>query len=696
MNRARAIIGWSLFFSCGFLCSFSAFGQEAEQEEYGVLEEVIVTAQKRAEALIDVPMSISAFTNNMLADMGAVELSDFLQAAPGVGIIDDKSGTQNIQIRGINSVYGNATVGYYLDELPFSLIGNTQVPDVRTYDLERVEVLRGPQGTLYGDGSIGGTIRILTKDPVYDAYQADGEIDGMQTNNGDSSWAAKGMLNMPFADGKAGFRLVATQEDFGGWVDNTTTGTNDQNSRDITNLRAKMGFSPVDKLDVIVSWWHTSQNVDAGAMSLPGWITPDAPEATGVDYDLYSITVRYGFDSFDLLSASSWMDYSDDYLTDFFGAPFTIDNAIDAFSQELRLTSNSEGMFRWTTGFFYRGLKQNTYLDLAAFAITQDIDQQSDSWAVYGEGTWTVLDDKLDLTLGLRYFNDDRKYTEALDPFLLDLIKNQYPDFTGSSDVSFDNTSPRFNIAYRANDDWMVYTNVAKGFRSGQLQPLISVAFAVLGGVEIPLGIDPETLWSYEFGTKGTLADGRVTLEAAVFYNDWKDQQVNAVVNQTPRVSALINGGSARSTGIELSIMAAPIAGLTLQFTGNYVDAQYTESVPGTPIVDGDPISQVPDWTLFGGATYRWQMTGSVGGFVNGNAQYTSKRYDPVNQATPSDAMTLLGLRFGVEWDRWSAYLYGDNLTDEDGAINASSFMGQVALRPRPRTFGLTLRYAYN
>ena len=136
------------------------------------LEEIIVTAQKRSERLIDVPIAIAAFSDQALADTGAAQLSDFLQTAPGVGIVDNRNGTQNIQIRGINSVYGNAPIGYYLDELPFSLIGNTQVPDVRTYDLQRVEVLRGPQGTLYGDGSLGGTIRILTNDRTCRSWAA--------------------------------------------------------------------------------------------------------------------------------------------------------------------------------------------------------------------------------------------------------------------------------------------------------------------------------------------------------------------------------------------------------------------------------------------------------------------------------------------------------------------------------------------
>jgi len=688
---------WRCLFMLALVFPFSLSAQTSEQNENdsGALEEVIVTAQKRDQRLLDVPISMTAFTSGMLEDTGASQLADFLQTAPGVGIIDNEDGTQNIQIRGINSFYGNAVVGYYLDELPFTLIGNTQLPDVRTYDLQRIEVLRGPQGTLYGDGSLGGTIRVLTHDPDLSGFAASGDLIGSSTSGGDGNYAAKGMLNMVFKEDEAGLRLVASDESYGGWIDNTATGQNDQNERDISNFRGKFRWAPNERLDIVLSAWHTEEDIFGNSEALDDMTTADPAPESDIEYDLYGATIRYSFDSFDLVSASSWMDYSGDSLTWIAGLfDFTDLTDQDIFSQELRLASTGDGMFKWTTGAFYRTMDRHTVALLPAFAITQDLQLESDSYALFGEGTWTLLDNKLDLTLGLRYFEDDRLYVEEIDPATLDLIQSIDPTFTGVVDETFDNVSPRFNAVYRFNDDWNVYANVAEGFRTGQPQPAISLGLAALFGIDIPSGIDPETLWSYEFGTKGLFMDGRAQFEAALFYNDWEDLQVPVVV--TPQVRALVNGGTGVTRGVEAGLMFAPADGWTLNFTGAYTDAEFTEDVAGINISDGDTIPNVPEVTLSAGSTYRWSLTDSLGGFVYGGVQYASELSDTLNFATDSDSITQVDARFGVEANHWSAFLFADNLFDEDGAV-APYALGPAgpATRLRPLTIGLQLSARY-
>jgi len=660
-----------------------------------VLEEVIVTAQKRSERLFDVPIAMTAFTSSMLTDSGASQLADFLKSAPGVGIIDNQSGQQNIQIRGINSTFGNAVVGYYLDELPFTLVGNTQLPDVRTYDLERVEVLRGPQGTLYGDGSLGGTIRILTYDPNLTAFDSNIDLTGSSTSSGDGNYAAKGMLNMVIKEDVAGLRLVASEESYGGWIDNTTTGEKDQNERDISNFRGKFRWVPTDRLDIVLSAWHTSTDAVGDAVAKEDMTTADPAPTYDTEYDLFGATVRYSFDSVELVSATSYMDYTSDSVIWIAGLfDFTNLTGQDIFSQEVRLASTGSDTFRWTSGVFYRSMDRHTVALLPAFAITQDLNLESDSYALFGEGVWTLLDGKLDLTLGLRYFEDDRSYVEEVDPALLDLIQSIDPTFTGVVDESFDNVSPRFNAAYRFTDDWNVYVNVAEGFRTGQPQPALSLGLAALFGVDIPSGIDPETMWSYELGTKTMLMDGRAMFEAAIFYNDWEDLQVPVVV--TPQVRALINGGTAVSKGVEAGFTVNATEGLTLNFTGGYTDAEFTESVAGVNISDGDTIPEVPEFTLSAASTYRWPMTSSLGGFVYGAAQYSSELTDGINFATDGDSYTRVDVRFGVEAAIWSAFLFADNLLDEDAAITPL-YQGPAgpATRLRPLTIGLQLRASF-
>jgi outer membrane receptor protein involved in Fe transport len=696
MSSPRHSLSPRLALACGLALAAAAQAQPAGQRAAPALEEVIVTAQRRAENVLEVPIAISVFNSESLRDTGAAQLADFLQSAPGVGIVDDQSGTQNVQIRGINSTYGNAPVGYYLDEMPFTYIGNTQVPDVRTFDLDRIEILRGPQGTLYGDGSIGGTIRILTTDPDLQSLEGSAELDAATISDGEDNFAVRGMLNVPLKEDVAALRLVGTYEDLGGWVDNSTSGKEDQNGREIDNYRGKLRWAPIEDLDIVLSYWHTSQDVTGNGESLPDRTTPNEPDDVEMEYDLYGATVRYSFSAFDIVSATSYMDYSNDSYAEFFGAPFTIFEEQELLSQEVRLTSTGDGALRWTAGVFYRDIDRKTLVDLSAFGFTQDQTQESQSWAVFGEATLALLDRRLELTLGARYFEDDRLFKEPLDDATLEFIQSVYPDFEGQVEPTFDTFNPRLNVFYRVSDDWGVYGNIAKGFRSGQAQPVISLLLAASAGVVIPTAIEQEELWSYEIGTKGTFLDGRGVFEGAIYYNDWDDIQTLVVVNPQPRVAALINGGTARTSGIEGSLTLLPLDGLSLQLGASYVDAEYTESIEGTPVQDGDPIVGVPEWTASASATYRWPLWADVDGFAFGGVQYASKREDVASSFQPSESVTKLDLRLGLERESWGVYLYADNLTDEDGAIDASAAGPDgLALRYRPRTWGLTLRYDF-
>ncbi len=659
------------------------------------VEEIIVTAQKRAELSRNVPLSVSAFTTKTLEDSGAARLADFLGTVPGVGIVDDERGTASVEIRGVNSTFGAALVGYYIDELPFSLLGNNFGPDVRTYDLERVEVLRGPQGTLYGDGSIGGTIRILTRDPDLQALHANVDLTGSSTSGGDGSYAAKGMLNVPLKENVLGLRVVASKEDFGGWVDNLTSGVENQNERTIGNYRAKLRFAPDDRLDVVLSAWRSEQDSDAEAVSFADGTARRDPIVRATDYDLYSATIRYHFSAFDLVSATSKMKYDQKAAGFLFGGRLIINQAADVLSEELRFTSNSSGRFRWTGGLFYRKLEETSLFGLVippVLNLNVPGGGTSESYAVFGEGT-VALSGKLDLTFGLRYFNDDRADTSPVDPATLAQLRAVDPTFSPGKKVSFNTFNPRLNLALHPNADWLLYTNIAKGFRSGLIQGMSSLTAAALNNINIPLGVEPETMWSYEVGAKGTLAGGRMLLEGAVYYNDWRDLQVNAVVDPISTVNGFLNGGDARIVGAELSATFLPVDGLTLRLTGGHLNAEFIEDVPGTTIRKGERVNGVPETSASASATYRWPLTASLGGFVFGTVQYTSERTDIVNVALPSDATTIAGLRVGVEQKSWSTYLFVDNITDEDGALDVyfSSYTGE-STRPRPRTYGLNVR----
>ncbi len=660
------------------------------------LEEIVVTAQKREERLIDVPISMAAITEAALRDRGSVQLGDVLSSVPGVGIVDPGSGVQNIEIRGINSIYGNSPVGYYLDELPFSYLGNTQLPDVRLYDVKRVEVLRGPQGTLYGDGSLGGTIRILTNDPDTKKVQASADLGGSSTKSGSPSNSEQGMLNLPLIQNELALRLVGSREDLGGWVDNPSTKVGNQNARTADTYRGKLRYTPDERTDIVLSAWHTKEHVSGDSTSLKDYTSTDPVSDNTTSYNLYAANIRYQFDAVDLISATSKMQYHNiQDIGDYFGfGVYDTTEDIDVLSEELRLASRGTGMFRWTSGVAFRRVEEQTNLALPAFAITQDQLHKSNSYAIFGEGTWS-LTKQLDVTLGLRVFKDDQQFHEPVDPATLALIHTVDPTFTGTTNPSFHSVNPKFNIAYHLNDNWLAYATIAKGFRTGQAQPVVSLVSAILATppLTIPVGVDPETLWSGEVGTKGQFAGGLLTVDADVFYNDWKNLQT--VVFPAPRIGALVNGGPARTEGVELALGVHPAAGLTLQLSSSYVDAKYTSDVANTTIRDGDPIVGVPKLSVAGSAMYRWPLWSDLGGFARADYQHTSARYDVINNVAPSDTINALNVRLGVEAKAWGVYLTGENLTNENGAVDVTQSGNAGAARLRPRTIGLKLSYKY-
>ncbi len=660
------------------------------------LDEVIVTAQKRSERLIDVPISMAAITERAMRDAGASQLGEVLGTVPGVSLVDSGSGSQNINIRGINSVYGNSPVGYYLDELPFTYLGNTQLPDVRMYDVQRVELLRGPQGTLYGDGSLGGTIRVLTNDPDLEKLNFGADLEAGSTRGGTTSNTEQAMLNLPLKENTIAARLVASHEDLGGWVDNAANGDKNQNGRTADTFRGKLRFAVNDRLDIVLSGWHTKEHVLGDSTSLPNYTSIDPVTDNTTQYDLYAATVRYKFDSVDLVSASSKMSYNNDAnIGDYFGfGPFNTARQIDVFSQEVRLASTGSGRFRWTSGVAYRSLKQQTNLAIPAFGITQDQRHKSDSYAIFGEATWSFTE-KLDLTAGLRYFKDDQQFREPVAPALLALIRQRNPTFTGTTNPSFHSVNPKVNLAYHFSPDWLGYATVAKGFRTGLAQPVISLQSAILSNppISIPIGIDPETLWSYEVGTKGQFAEGMVTLEADVFYNNWKNLQT--VIFPAPRIGALINGGPARTQGVEVALGLRPISGLLLQITGSVVDAKYTSDVAGSSVRKGSSIVDVPKSQFAASGMYRWPMSDGLTGFARAELQHTSPRSGTILGVSNSDSITAVNARFGVEAASWAVYVSAENLTNEDGAVGISVGGNSGVARLRPRTLGIQFSYKH-
>lgn len=345
-----------------------------------IVEEVIVTAQKREQRLVDVPVAITAIGGEEIAQKGLTNIQDISFAVPGMALREDGPGSYQIFMRGLSNQYGSdALVGVYLDEAPLTLTGFDQL-DSRPLDLERVEVLKGPQGTLYGQGSVAGAIRYITKSP--DLQEFGGSIEAQESfiSGGDSREVITGVFNAPIVTDKFGIRIAATAEEGGGWQDQPQAGIKDGNNQDLRNVRVKALWRPNDVLSVQGMVVVHRNESELGL----GYENPDRTVTVAVDrsrrlvakkfdYDLYNLDVKYDVGFGELLSSSTYIDYSHQFPFSYIASNETnygafapggaIIEGTDAraqamhqFSQEVRLSSSGDGAFNYTVGGFYRTL----------------------------------------------------------------------------------------------------------------------------------------------------------------------------------------------------------------------------------------------------------------------------------------------------------------------------------------------------
>jgi outer membrane receptor protein involved in Fe transport len=653
-------------------------------------DEVTVTALKRGEQrLVDIPLAVTAVGGEELEEIGASSLLDVIQTAPGATAYETGPGVNTVQIRGISATTGDSPVGYYLDETPFALVGTYYAPDVSMFDLERVEILRGPQGTLYGDGALGGVLRFLTQNPDLQELEAKGDFSYGTYAGGEDTYTANAAVSVPVVKDRFAIRATASYRHLGGWVDSPFFGE-DINDQTYENLRIKGLVQATERLRITASAWYNRHEADGtnDANDDDEILAPIEQPSDGF-YDIYSAVVEYEADAFSLLSASSvidqeWNSTAAVFLEPGVGVPATSVNRLESFSQEIRLASKSTSDFAWTAGVFYRDSETPVILDFPAFGLYSEYVNTSESFAVFGEGVYTFAD-ALDLTLGLRYFEDSRT---ADDP------GNQI-----SGEGDFDTVTPRFNLAYRPAAGGLVYLNVAKGFRSGQVQSPFTILFAQQLGLQIPDVAEPENAWTYEIGAKREIGD-RVTLEGAVYYTDYTDIQFFVPVAGAP-VLAYQNVAKATIPGVDFVVTARPTDEWSLSLGGNWNQAEYAEDavVDGVTIVsEGDRLQNVPELSLNGSLRYA-KTFGSRGwlGFGDLRGQYSSERFSPTGDAAASAASsdTILTVQFraGVLTSFGEVALFVNNATNERGAIAppfASNRYGQSRLAPRQ--IGLNLK----
>lgn len=693
------------------------------------IETVIVTAQKREERLMEVPQSVTALSTAELTRSGALQFRDYADSVPGLAYNTNGAGYTQVVLRGVTTGYeSSAPVAIYVDEVPYGGSGvmvNTtrQALDAGLFDLDRIEVLRGPQGTLYGAGAVGGLLKYVSKRPSSDKFEGQAQIGLSSTEQGGLSHSVAGAANLPISEGKAGVRLSGFYNHDGGYIDNLSRGKDDVNQADIYGGRADLLLTPTEQFSVRVAVF--AQNISRDGESSADFSFAGSPvdsdmkqrrpaaEPFDQSFRLASVTLNYNFDWAALTSISSYQQDHTENVIDItqLYQPFTAllghsyssigsvgETKTDKFVQEVRLASAGGERFDWIVGGFYTDENMDNHgryvLEDAAGQPAPNVlndgltEIQFEEYAGFGTLTWH-LTDKLDVSGGIRYSKVHQSFTSN---FVGEIAVPSQPKTTGTTDA----TTYLANARYLINDQSMFYARYATGYRPGgpnnSYLDLVTLQ-------QVPVApFDSDTLSSYELGFRHETADRRFSMDLAAYYIDWKDIIIR-VYDAGTGASYYDNAAGMRVRGGELALTARPVSSLTLAANMAYTDAYMAEDNSQLGAAKGERMPTVPRFSGSLTAEYdfsdiRWQPT------LGAAVRYTGDRtasFD-LNGGFPQYDMgsyTAVDLRAGLSFAPYDVQLYVRNLLDERGQVSAYTWQGnplvsRVAML-QPRTIGLTV-----
>ncbi|HWW58493.1 MAG TPA: TonB-dependent receptor [Sphingopyxis sp.] len=713
-----------------------ATGAMAQGAPAGAIDdsEIVVTAAKREQSVRDVSGSVTAVSEATLQKLNAQSLSDYITRVPGVVFNDYQPGNSEVVIRGIaSSTYheaNQATTGYYLNELPLGEPGFPLViPDVDAFDVSRVEVLRGPQGTLFGSSSLGGAINYVVNEA--DPARFDAGFEGTVSTTkraGEIGYAIKGMVNVPLVTDKLAVRLVALQRFDAGYLDSPGIGDKASNDLRVRGLRGSVVFTPTETTRISLLSMYQEYDLDdqTYVFIVPGTRNYTRPnterEYQDSDFQMHSLRLEQdlGFatltavGSYTKKKASSLFDYGlgvFDPRTDtpLVGIGFGNSNTRYA---ELRLASPDGGRFRWLFGANYTRLKGfgNDQLQLEGIADYVDanpgeFDDQPSSVitpddftsrstyrnhvtekAIFGEISYDIID-QLTLTLGGRVFEYRTRSEATLAPNV-DLVPAF--DYAPGADKQSDFV-PKASLTYKPNDDFMVYALYSEGFRIGGLN-----VFA-LPYPDLPQSFGSDTTRNYEIGTRFDLIDGTLSVDLTAYHIDWDNIQARLFTPDTRAYT--VNGGGADIDGIELSLTMRPARGLTFASNVSYNDARLSSLLPdsfapGGGYAKGSRLPGASDWILSNSVDFTIPDS-PLKPRIGLSHRYLSSAPVAFGATLEKGDFNLIDLNASVTVnEKIEIGLFAKNLFNQYGILNAPfSFAGSVA---RPRTVGATVRFGLN
>lgn len=667
--------------------------------------DIIVTAQRYEQRLQDVPLSISAIGAEELQKRGVTSLADLQYSVPGLSIYEFGTGKQAIQIRGISTSIGSTTVAVYYDETPLSLDTTGDAFMVRAIDLERVEVLRGPQATLYGNGSMGGTIRYIPAAPKLDAISGSVSAEYNETRHGGAGYRAIGVVNLPLATDVAGVRLAAAYERTGGFIDNVATGEKDINRTDIYTVRGSLLVQPTDALSISLIGLYQKSDQPSQDIGIDNETVMAVPSPLRDRYTLIQGKVGYDLGFAELSASGSYIDrrnftqfdlsalfvplvgalgFPPGFITE---VPTEATTDFNMWNGEIRLNSRNDGPFGWQVGVARSDLKVHQFGGTSTapgtlpFELVASEDtRRSRSWTIYGEASYAITPE-LRATAGLRWFSENKERRITATNFGLTSLD--------TGDKTFRTLNPRFNLSYDFTPDSMIYVNVAKGFRSGGFNQTSAGG----GVIPVPPTYKPDTIWTYELGTKHALMNNRLTLDASVYRSEWSNVQSN---NFAPGniITIVNNSGHVSGWGVDLSATARPTNDLTLSATYGWNNLKYDEATADKIV--GDPVDAAVRESWSASADWRPALSDGVDGIFRidyqhaGKGQFTLRNLTPP-LIVPRPERDLVNLRVGADFGPVEVTLFANNLFNEDAPIVVGPF-GLILenVEQRPRVIGIS------
>jgi iron complex outermembrane receptor protein len=692
-----------------------ASGQE------GLLEEIVVTAEKREASLQDTAIAVSAYQGDFLRDLQIEEIQDIILQTPSMSF-SRAGGEGQVFIRGVGSnllgIGQDSSVAVHQDGV---YLGRPHLTLSQFLDVERVEILRGPQGTLYGRNATAGVINVISKKPT---EELEGYASGYVGNF--DRYEIEAAVGGPVSD-QVGFRVAGRWTEDDGFTDDLEPAGGDRSDDDsFWALRGILDFRPSDSFtaEFIAEYseadgnnrsvrrrddLHTSQRL--GALPNPEFDETRNEMPTFQEWEVLGLTLTLNWElaeNLTLTSITGYHDFEDDFSfntdgTELFVTETQYQREADQLTQELRLAATDWGRWEWLVGFFYMNEDKEEALGLPAVNFGGSFNifaqNEADAWAVFGQASYN-LGERLKLTAGLRY-NDEEKDDFSTRGLVFNFDGLRAPnamafDFPfGSRETKDDwnDWTPKVGIDFRVNDEMLLYGSVTKGFKSGGTNSL-----------DTSPPFDQEELWSYEAGIKSEWYDNRLRINGSIFFYDYDDLQVSTFADGTTRIE---NAAAAEIFGAELDLSAILLEGLIFNLGVSWLDTEYDDFVttfgnlpdgsPNVVDISGNNLINAPEFKIVTNLRYEWELAGNVAYLFGQVSHQDDVFHNQFNEAVVGqDSYTLADARagyiFGAERN-WELAVIVRNAFDEEYFQNSVRFTSLSDTTTDPARIGAALGY---